>query len=312
MRRSRISALAAVVLVGVGCGFERRLEYVPVRSELMNAELSYAVYTPPGFNSAERLPLVLFLHGGGDDPASFDRHGLSARFDAAHAEGRLPRAVIFFPQGDNGFWMNWHDGSRRYQDWIVDELLPRVATRYHTLPCPTDCHVMGVSMGAHGALRLALDRPGVFASVSALSGPIFDSAQMLEFTDNRLYATFIPTHRIFGPPEPERVAREDLFLRWASPADVGANVFLAWGTEDRAGIRDLNARFSQHLRERAVPHHAEEYVGIHGWVDWAPVIERAMRFQIARERLTPGERTHAIHHEGVPPTSWAATDRGRG
>lgn len=278
----------------------------------MNAELSYAVYTPPGFSADERLPLVLFLHGGGDDPASFDRHGLSARFDAAYAEGRLPRAVFFFPQGDNGFWMNWHDGSRRYQDWIIDELLPSVAERYHTLPCPERCHVMGVSMGAHGALRLALDRPGSFATVSALSGPIFDSAQMLEFTDNRLYAMFIPTHRIFGPPNPERVAREDLFLRWSAPSDVGASVFLAWGTEDREGIRDLNARFSRHLRERSIDHHAEEYVGIHGWVDWAPVIERALRFQIGRERLAPSDRTHAIHHEGSPPAVVASAARGSG
>lgn len=293
--------LTLVALVSLGCGFERRLEYVPVRSAVMNADLSYSVYVPPDFRPDERLPLVLFLHGGGDDPASFDRHGLSARFDAAYTEGNLPRAVIFFPQGDNGFWMNWHDGSRRYQDWILGELLPEVQERYHTLPCPEDCHVMGVSMGAHGSLRLALDHGDRFASVSALSGPIFDSEQMLDFTDNRLYSILIPTHRVFGPADPQRVAREDIFLRWQSPEDVGPSVFLAWGTEDRAGIRDLNARFSTHLEEHGIDHHAEEYVGIHGWVDWAPVIERALRFQLAGERLEPSDRTHAIHHPGTPP-----------
>lgn len=281
------------------CGFERRLEYVPVQSRVMRASLSYSVYLPPDFREDERLPLVLFLHGGGDDPAAFDRHGLSARFDDAYAQGRLPRAVLFFPQGDDGFWMNWYDGSRRYQDWILGELLPEVQERYHTLACPEDCHVMGVSMGAHGSLRFALDHGHRFASVSALSGPVFDSEQMMDFTDDRLYATFIPTHRVFGPADPRRVANEDIFLRWASPSDVGLRIFLAWGTEDREAIRALNARFTEHLADRGIAHHAEEYEGIHGWVDWAPVIERALRYQLAGEALEVGERTHAIHHPGA-------------
>ncbi|MCA9616562.1 MAG: hypothetical protein KC586_27580 [Myxococcales bacterium] len=305
--------LFALVLT-LACGFERRLEYVPVQSRVMRANLSYSVYVPPDFSAEERLPLVLFLHGGGDDPASFDRHGLSARFDAAYREGRLPRAVIFFPQGDDGFWMNWYDGSRRYQDWILGELLPEVQERYHTLPCPEDCHVMGVSMGAHGSLRFALDHGDRFASVSALSGPVFDSQQMMDFTENRLYATLIPTHRVFGPADPDRVAREDIFLRWESPEDVGPSLFLAWGTEDREAIRDLNARFTAHLSEHGIDHHAEEYVGIHGWVDWAPVIERALRYQLAGERLEPSERTHAIVSEGTPPRqeAVAAREGGRG
>ncbi|MAC25045.1 MAG: carbohydrate esterase [Sandaracinus sp.] len=295
-------ALAGVLLAGVllaGCGFERRLEYVPVRAETMGgAQLSYSVYTPPGFREDERLPLVVFLHGGGDDPAVFDRHGLSARFDAAYREGRLPRAVLMFPQGDNGFWMNWHDGTRHYQDWVVDELLPEVVRRYHTQPCPQGCHVMGVSMGGHGALRFALDRPEAFRSVSALSGPIFDTEQMLDFTNNRLYSILIPTHRIFGPPDPARVRDEDLFLRWDDPEDVRLSVFLAWGTNDRGGIKRLNERFSEHLEESGIHHHAEEYVGDHAWVSWAPVIERALRYQVGREALEPSETTARIVHEG--------------
>jgi len=265
----------------IGCGFERRLDYVPVRSEIMRADLSYSVYLPPDYQEGERLPMIVFLHGGGDDPAVWDRYGLSETFDRMHRSGELPRALVFFPQGDNGFWMNWYDGTRRYEDWVVDELMPEVASRYDTLPCPEHCHVMGVSMGAHGALRFALHRPERFASVTALSGPIFDTEQMMSFTQNRLYSTFIPTHRIFGPPSPRsRIEAEDIFLRWDDPDDVEVDIFFGWATDDRGQIKLLNERFHQHLEERGIPHHAEEFEGGHNWYTWEPVIARAMRYHL--------------------------------
>lgn len=279
--------LLIVWLLIVGCSrFDRRLEYVPTNSRTMNARLSYSVYTPPDFREDEQLPLVLFLHGGGDDPAVFDRHGLSPVLDQMVRNGDVPRSVIFFPQGDNGFWMNWADGTRHYEDWIIDELMPEVVERYHTQSCPEHCHVMGVSMGAHGAIRFALHRPEKFASVSALSGPIFDSEQMIDFTNNRLYNILIPTHRIFGDTSPATIAHEDVFLRWDSPEDVPLSVFLAWGTRDRGGLKNLNIRFSRHLRENEVPHHAEEFEGNHSWVSWTPIIMRALRYQVGGEAIS--------------------------
>lgn len=288
-------SLIVVLLLVLGCNrFDRRLEYVPTESRTMNARLSYSVYTPPGFRADERLPLVLFLHGGGDDPAVFDRHGLSPVLDDLIARGEVPRAVIFFPQGDNGFWMNWADGTRHYEDWILDELMPEVAERYHTAACPEECHVMGVSMGAHGAIRFALHRPELFATVSALSGPIFDSEQMTDFTQNRLYNIMIPTHRIFGEPDPATLAREDVFLRWEDPRDLSLSLFLAWGTRDRGGLKNLNVRFSRHLRENDVPHHAEEFEGNHSWVSWTPIIMRALRYQVAGEPIAETEEIEVV------------------
>ena len=90
----------------------------------------------------------------------------------------------------------------------------------------------------------------------------------------------------------------DLFLRWDDPEDVRLSVFLAWGTNDRGGIKRLNERFSEHLEESGIHHHAEEYVGDHAWVSWAPVIERALRYQVGREALEPSETTARIVHEG--------------
>lgn len=292
-RRRRASGAWIVSVLGAltwlaaatGCAtFPRRLDYATHVSEANHgAILDYAVYTPPGFDpSRERLPLVAFLHGGGDGEDAFDRHGVSAALDRAIEAGEVPRAVILLPDGDFGMWANWHDGSRAYEDWVVDELMPRVAAELNTLECPEHCHVMGVSMGAMGALRWAHHRPDAFSTVTVISGAAMSTQQMLDFQNDRLIAIIVPSHRIFGPTEPiERLHREDLFLQWTRPEDTGMRgIVLAWGTGDRGPIREGAARFSEHLTEHGIEHAAWEYEGDHKWVDWTPVILRALRHQL--------------------------------
>ena len=262
---------------------------------MSGARLSYSVWLPPDFREDERLPLITFLHGGGDSPNAFDKHGLSQQFREATARGELPRAVIFFPQGDNGFWANWYDGSRMYQDWILEELIPEVQRRYHTLACPDDCHIMGVSMGGYGSLRLVMDHPGRFASLTAVSAPIFDTEQMMNFATDRMTQLFIPVHRVWGPANEREIRGRDPFLVWRRPSDLhGTRLAIHWGSDDRAGIKDTNERLHTHLSERRIPHTAAEYEGNHSWVSWSPVIQAAMRAQLGGEAGTgPPETTVA-------------------
>lgn len=276
--------LLACVALATGCAsFPRRMDYFAHTSAAMNgATMEYSVYAPPRFTPDEALPLVVFLHGGGDSHDAFDRHGISERLDRAMTAGEVPRAVIVLPNGDLGFWADWYDESRRYEDWVVDEVMPRVASGYHTRECPDDCHVMGVSMGGNGALRFAHHRPDRFSSVTSISGPVMNTDQMIGFVQNRLYAIFIPTHRIFGPPSPRsRIEADDLFLRWTSPEATHMDgIVLAWGDHDHDDIIRASRAFDRHLTEHHIPHEAWEYEGDHGWVSWAPVIERALAFQL--------------------------------
>ena len=274
--------LVAATLLTVACTGARELSYHQVRSDRMSgARLSYSVWVPPDFRDDERLPLITFLHGGGDDPTTFDDQGLPAEFRAASERGELPRAVIFFPQGDNGFWANWYDGTRLYQDWILEELIPEVQRLYHTLPCPEDCHVMGVSMGGYGSLRLVMDRPGRFATLTAISAPIFDTAQMMNFATDRMTQLFIPVHRVWGPANESEIRARDPFRVWRSPADLhGTRVTIRWGSDDRAGIKDTNVRLHEHLEQHGIPHTAGEYEGNHSWRSWSPVIQQALRDQL--------------------------------
>ena len=267
-----------------------RLEFGHLESPSMGEEMSYSVYVPPGFTPDEVLPLVIFLHGGGDSPESFDAHRVGQTLDLAVAEGVAPRAVIVLPQGDLGFWANWYDGSRRYQDWVLDDLLPRVASDYHTQPCPEGCHVMGVSMGGAGTLRFALDRPGLFASATIISGPILDTEQMVSFARNPVLVPIIPTGRIWGPTgDRSRIERDDPFLRWTSDEDLGGmRLMVAWGEQDRGAIIETSQAFRDHLVEHGIEHEQLVFEGNHSWVSWRPVIEEALRRQVGPGQASGG------------------------
>ncbi len=280
--------LVAIAVVSAACAppDARRLRYARVESAAAPGEMTYAVYLPPGFSDDERLPLVVFLHGGGDDAYAFDRHGVGEALDAAILAGEVPRVVIVVPQGDLGFWANWYDGSHRYQDWVIEEVVPRVAITHHTQPCPDGCHVMGASMGGAGTLRFALNRPAMWASATMISAPILDTEQMVSFVRNPLFVPLVPTDRIWGPAgDLDRIRHDDPYLRWDSPEALGGmRLMLAWGDRDRGAIQESGAAFAAHLEARGVSFERLVYEGDHSWRSWTPVILEALRRQVrARE-----------------------------
>lgn len=282
---ARIVALLWISLLA-GCDtFPRALTYATVPSHAMRGVwMQYAVYVPGDLRDGEHLPLVVFLHGGGDGPDCLDRSGLGLEIQGGMERGELPRAVILVPEGDLGFWANWYDGSRRYEDWVMDELVPRVAQQLHTADCPGDCHLMGVSMGAEGALRIAIHRPGTFASITAISGPAYDTDRRIAFINDPLNNIIIPTQHVFGPPRPRsRIEADDPYVVWTDARALhGARLAIAWGSRDRGDVREGSAALHAHLEAHGVPHAHQEFEGEHGWRWWRPVILEALRDQLSQ------------------------------
>ena len=278
----RAATLLLLPLALSACAsFPRALSYRTVRSPALGETYAtYAVLVPEGAEGP--LPVVVFLHGGGDGPDCLDRHGVAPLLVAAMREGRLPGAIVVVPQGHLGFWANWYDGSRRYEDWVLDEVMPAVARRYRTLPCPEGCHLAGVSMGAEGALRFAVHRPGAFASVSVISGPALDTDRRIAFAADPLLNIVVPTHHVFGPVTPRsRVEEDDPFVRWQRPEDLSARLLLAWGSRDRGAVIEGSRHLDRHLTEHGIAHEAREFDGGHGWQAWGAVLVEALGFALA-------------------------------
>jgi enterochelin esterase-like enzyme len=289
-RSGRACAAAAAILASLAAcqGPPRRLDYASLRFEDPDHELAYAVYAPPGFDGTESLPLVVLLHGAGDDESCFDEAGVGEHLDREISEGRVPRAVIAIPRGDLGFWENWADGSYRYRDWVIRGLVPEIEARYGTRPCPEGCHLVGISMGGHGALRFALLEPGRFRSVTVLSGPVFDRDAAIAFMQRGLLSWLVPSERIWGPVDRGDMQLADPFERFAQREDLGGlRLLLAWGERDRQRVVETNERFERHLRERGIPHASFVFPGGHDWKAWAPALDRVLATQLAPDEAQP-------------------------
>lgn len=255
-------------------------------SPAMGKTMDYSVYTPPGWGPDEQLPLVVLLHGGGSDHLSFDKYGVNTYLDTEFAAGRLPRAIIVNPDGGFGFWENWYDGSRLYRDWVMDDLLPRVQDQYNTAPCPESCHVMGMSMGAHGALRFIYYEGDSFSTVTVISGLILAREEVKPTLRRSVIGLVIPFKKIWGDIDDPTTAPADVdpFVGWVENDELRSkSLFLTWGTEDKGRMQTTGEAFQETLDDSGLDYTFMLYEGKHRWDDWKTVIAEALRVQLGYE-----------------------------
>merc|ERR1719317_721562 len=145
--------------------------------------MEYLVALPPGYEPHEKLPLLLYLHGGNQNAKviQYSLPDLEARWETE----QLPRCVVagFSTLCGSGFYHNYYDGSLRYIDFFMTEWLPFLQKNFGVNSARSHTWLIGGSMGGLGALRLALTYPDVFAGVTALepfTDPVFEPSDLLD------------------------------------------------------------------------------------------------------------------------------------
>lgn len=270
--------LAIIFLSGCSTFKPESLNYEQVQPNDKKSPIDYAVYTPPNWQQGERLPIVLFLHGGGGSHESFERYQADEYLDAEINAGRLPRFILVSPNGDNGFWMNWADGSYHYQDWVLNDVFPKVQADYQTLGCPENCYLAGISMGGFGVLRFAYVAQDTFSAVSAISAPIFSREQAEQQKPSWFIRLLFPFDRIFSEDK-SQMAESDPYRVWSKERAVNASrLQLIVGDGDRKGIVDSNQQLHQHLVEQKIEHDYYVFSGGHKWMYWVPNMNRVFSF----------------------------------
>jgi len=137
------------------------------------------IYVPPDYDAtaARRWPTLLALvgyAGTGGNLFNTDPLGepLQDKLDRLIASGACPPVIVVAPDcftrvGGNQYINS--AGTGRYEDYLVDEIIPFVDASYRTLPSG-QWGVFGKSSGGYGSIVLGMRRPEVFCALGDHSG----------------------------------------------------------------------------------------------------------------------------------------------
>ena len=145
-------------------------------------ERELPVWTPPGWSSGEKLPLLVDLTGyWGAGPGHTNWRPLGEnvpeRLDRLVHEG-MPRVVVAFPDCFTKLYGNQYlnsAGSGRYADYVCEEIVPVVEAKFG---CGGQGRrgVFGKSSGGYGAAWHGLHRADFWSAIAINSGDMgFDA-----------------------------------------------------------------------------------------------------------------------------------------
>jgi pimeloyl-ACP methyl ester carboxylesterase len=140
------------------------------------------VYLPPGYAaSAERFPVVYFLHGFSGsgmswlNTSSFTPN-VPERLDELIAQGTIPPVIGVFLDGwtavGGSQWIN-SEAIGRYREYAARDVVAHVDQVLRTVPKAAARAVVGKSSGGYGALVMACRHSDVFAHVGAHSSDAY-------------------------------------------------------------------------------------------------------------------------------------------
>jgi len=242
------------------------LRFLNFRSDALGYRGDAVLFTPPGFETTQRVPLLILLHGVYGCQWNWWLNGdLANTATEMLSENSMAPMMIAMPS--DGLW---GDGSgyvphahANYEQWIAEdlpaclgELFPQLALKKFFLA--------GLSMGGFGALRLGMKYAARVAGISAHSS-VTNVAQLPRFIP-------YPTSAFLYAGETDT----DL-LHWAAANRAQLPpIRFDCGMED--SLLEDNRELHQAFDAMGVPHVYEEFPGAHDWDYWAKHVRRTLAF----------------------------------
>jgi endo-1,4-beta-xylanase len=141
-----------------------------LHSACMKRDVGYNIWLPPDYEtSGRRYPVIYWLHGaGGHESSSL---WIADEYQRTLRAGLVEPAIIVFPNGGRKTeYRDWHPQNVLPETMIIRELIPHIDETFRTVASAQSRSLEGMSMGANGALKLALKYPELFHSVVAYAG----------------------------------------------------------------------------------------------------------------------------------------------
>lgn len=290
----------AATVVPPGCssvdGLDGVLDcLVPSPVDVGAVDRRVRVILPASYGVAP-VPVVYLFHGVGDTYRTWVQNTDIETFAPAHG------ALVVMPDGgrtpEAGWYSDWKDGSRSYETFHVDVLIPWVEQTFSTLTGRQHRATAGLSMGGFGALSYAARNPDTFGAAASFSG-LLDTqvgGPALGVAYGMGTASFgTPNSRTWGDPvadEQEWSAHNPTALARRGAYDhLDGNLWLTAGTGTPGGpanespsnpggyavehfVWQTNQQFKVAMLQAGTPFHDLSYLGgLHDWPYW----ERALR-----------------------------------
>ncbi len=232
-------------------------------SPILGEAPPFRVYFPPQYfaDTQARFPVLYMLHGVGGNYTEWTDMRLPQVADAMIENGEIQPLIIVMPDGGFGTqWLNWDDGPH-WSDYLAVDVVDYVDQRFRTLPARESRAIGGHSMGAAGALSIALRYPEVFSTVGAHSPSVRFAAQADELW-------FVSGSSFFE--------QNALWLLQNRPVPGDLRIWLDVGEDDwwRENVEAVRDAMWVH----GVPFEWHEYSGTHESDYWMAHVPEYLRF----------------------------------
>ena len=279
-----LSALLFFPIVSFAAALEGpvpRIECNSLDSKVLDRAVRYCVVLPPGYdqNKLRKYPVLYFFHGLGDNEQMFIHGGAFNLVQDLWERKAIGEFLIVTPAAGASFYINSHNGKVRYEDFLVEEFLPRIEARYRISSGRASRGVSGVSMGGYGALHLAFRHPELFTAVAAHSPALIEEfhAFVAPGAGGGMRARLL--EETFGsPPDPAFWARQSPLTLAKTARFGGLKIYFDCGDHDDYGFEDGAKSLDRILTARQVPHEAHIYPGRHDWEYFAEHLPASLEF----------------------------------
>lgn len=204
-------------------------------------------------------PVVYLLHGYSDDYSYYPKRMPLDSVASAY------NMIIVCPDGrDSWYWDSPVNPDFQMESFFTQELVPTIDSLYRTRKSPEQRAIVGLSMGGHGALWLAMRHSDIWKNAGSMSGGVDITKR--EFHDQWRMK--------------ERLGEfKDNSVRWGEHTVAALvpglqpgqlNIIFCCGTEDF--FFDVNNELSKSLNDHRIGHTYFTAPGDHSWPYWNKVI----------------------------------------
>ena len=281
-------ALTALLMGYMGCILwapaaraAGRAECVSLPSKILVRTVPYCVLLPPSYDAEKtrRYPILYLLHGLGDNDQFLIHSGGMNLVEDLWEQHELGEFLIVTPAAGASFYINSHDGKRRYEDFFLQEFMPGVEKRYRAQAGRDSRGIAGISMGGYGALHIAFRHPQLFAAVGAHSAALIEKLPNISAQNSRQMSRLRVLGDAFGSPfDPTFWNQNDPVTIARTAKLAGLKIYFDCGSEDDYGFDAGAAALDKLLTSRHIPHEFHLYPGGHNWGYFAEHLPALLEF----------------------------------